>query len=261
MSHVFAKDAFAGKVALVTGATVGIGRQTALRFAEHGAAVMLSGRNEERGQEVLNAIAKAGGVAAFLAGNVADSKFCDRLVAETVERFGRLDILFNNAGIALVGKIDKFSDAEWQRIFDVNVHGVFYMARAAVRQMKKQGGGVIVNMASISGLVAQEDSAAYSATKGAIAMFTKVLAMDHAKDNIRVNAICPGDIDTGMQDAFYRPLGLSPEELRKEVGKFTPMGRLGTADEIALPVLYLASDAAAFMTGALHLVDGGFVAR
>ena len=262
MPDLFAKDAFVGKVALVTGATAGIGRQTAVRFARHGASVMLTGRNEKRGQEALSAIEKAGGKAAFLAGDISSSKFCDALVAETVRRFGRLDILFNNAGLALVGKIETVSDADWDRIMDVNLNAVFYMARAAVKQMKKQGSGAIVNNASVSGIIGAPDTSAYSATKGAVVLFTKVLAMDHVKDNIRVNAVCPGDIDTEMQDAFYGPvLKLPPKELRKEVATFTPMGRLGTPDEIACAVLYLASDAASFVTGEPLVVDGGYVAR
>jgi NAD(P)-dependent dehydrogenase (short-subunit alcohol dehydrogenase family) len=261
MGALIRDDAFAGKSVLVTGATAGIGRSTAGHFAAAGANVMLSGRNAVRGAEAMAEIEGAGGAAAFVAGDVTDSSFCDRLVDETVRHFGRLDILFNNAGLALVGKIDEFSDEDWRRIIDVNLNAVFYMARAAVRRMKGQGGGVIVNMGSISSLKGSEESAAYSATKGAVLQLTRVMALDHAKDNIRVNLICPGDIDTEMQDAFYAPLGLAPDELRHEISAITPVGRIGRVDEIAQAVMYMASDAAAFMTGAAVCVDGGMIAK
>lgn len=262
MTRLFVDGLFAGKTALVTGATSGIGRATARRFADAGACVMLAGRRAEKGREAVAEIEGAGGRAAFLAGDVSESAFCDRLVNETVARFGGLDVLFNNAGIAVIGEVDAVSDADWRRIMGVNLDGVFYMARAAVRQMKKRGGGVIVNMGSSSSFKATPESAAYCATKAAVMMLTRCMALDHAKDNIRVNAICPGDVDTDITDAFYYPtLKLSSDELRREVAKFTPMGRIGTVDEIAEAVMFLASDAAAFMTGAGLSLDGGLAAK
>ena len=201
MTPLFAKDAFAGRTVLITGATSGIGEGTARAFAAHGANVMLNGRDEARGGAVLAAIANDGGSAALSLGDVADPAYCDRLVDETVDRFGRLDVLFNNAGVCLHGPIDETSDDDWDRLIGINVSGSFYMARAAVRRMKAQGeGGAIVNMSSECGLIAYERLPAYSATKGAIAMLTKCMAMDHARDGIRVNAVCPGDIDTPMTD-------------------------------------------------------------
>ncbi len=261
MTELFAKDSFSGKMVLVTGSTSGIGAETARRFALSGASVMLSGRDEARGRAVLEEIGKAGGTAEFTPGDVTDSAFCDRLVEATAKRFGRLDILFNNAGIVLIGKVDRVTDADWHRLMDTNLNGVFYMARAAVRQMKKQKGGVIINMSSECGLIGYEDLAAYSATKGAIVQLTKVMALDHAGDNIRVNAVCPGDIDTAMTDAVYSPLGKDKAELRKELEERIPIGRIGQVEDIAQAVMYMASDAAGFMTGAMISVDGGTTAR
>ncbi len=261
MGQLFASDAFAGRGVLITGATSGIGWASAEAFAACGANVMCSGRDEERGETLVELIRSAGGTAEFIAGDVTDSIFCDTLVTETAERFGHVDVLFNNAGIALVGEIDRFSDQDWLRIFDVNVNATFYMARAGVRQMKRDGGGVIINNSSLSGFQGAENSAAYSATKGAIVMFTKVLALDHAKDNIRVNAICPGDIDTGMTDEFYAPVGKDPVALREWLKEITPMGRIGTVEELAQCVVFMASDGASFMTGAMIQVDGGMCGR
>ncbi len=261
MSELFAKDAFADKVVLVTGGTSGIGAETARQFAAHGARVVISGRNAERGAGVVKEIADGGGEAAFVKGDVTDSSSCDALVAETVKRFARLDILFNNAGVVSIGKIDTFTDAEWHRIIETNLTGPFYMARAAVRQMKAQGGGAIVNMSSECGLIGYEDTAAYSTSKGGIVMLTKVMALDHAKDNIRVNAVCPGDIDTGMTDTVWATMNVSKDEIRKQLEDHIPLGRVGHVSDIARAVMYMASDAAAFMTGAMVSVDGGTTAR
>ncbi len=262
MTTLFAKDAFAGQTVLITGATSGIGEGTAKAFAAHGANVMINGRDADRGAAVRAAIGDAGGTAALSLGDVADPGYCDGLVAETVDRFGRLDVLFNNAGICLHGPIDETPDDEWRRLIDINVSGSFYMARATVRQMKAQsGGGAIINMASECALIAYERLPAYSATKGAIAMLTKVMAIDHARDGIRVNAVCPGDIDTPMTDMGWQHLDLSSEEIREKLKSHIPLGKVGQPIDIAHAVMYLASDAAGFVTGTLFPIDGGTTAR
>ena len=262
MTPLFAKDAFAGQTVLITGATSGIGEGTARAFAAHGANVMLNGRDEVRGGAVLAAIVNDGGSAALSLGDVADRAYCDRLVDETADRFGRLDVLFNNAGICLHGPIDETSDDDWDRLIGINVSGSFYMARAAVRRMKAQGeGGAIVNMSSECGLIAYERLPAYSATKGAIAMLTKCMAMDHARDGIRVNAVCPGDIDTPMTDQGWAHLDLSSAEIRERLKQHIPLGKVGQPLDIANAVMYLASDAAGFVTGTLLPIDGGTTAR
>ena len=262
MTPLFAKNAFAGRTVLITGATSGIGEGTARAFAAHGANVMLNGRDAARGGAVLAAIANDGGSAALSLGDVADRAYCDRLVDETADRFGRLDVLFNNAGICLHGPIDETSDDDWDRLIGINVSGSFYMARAAVRRMKAQGdGGAIVNMSSECGLIAYERLPAYSATKGAIAMLTKCMAMDHARHGIRVNAVCPGDIDTPMTDQGWAHLDLSSAEIRERLKQHIPLGKVGQPLDIANAVMYLASDAAGFVTGTLLPIDGGTTAR
>lgn len=261
MTSLFAKDAFADRVVLITGATSGIGAGTAEAFAAHGAAVVINGRDAARGAAVRDRIRAAGGRALLSLGDVADSAYCDALVAEAVGEFGRLDVLFNNAGTVINARIEETDDAAWRRLVDTNLCGSFYMARAAVRQMKAQGRGCIINMGSECALIAYERLAAYSATKGAIAMLTKVMAIDHARDGIRVNAVCPGDIDTPMTDIGWQQFNLPPAEIRERLKAHIPIGRVGQPLDIANAVMFLASDAASFITGILLPVDGGTTAR
>lgn len=261
LAKVFSADAFAGKVVLVTGATSGIGAGTAKAFAAHGARVMLSGRDSARGETVLSEIAASGGTAELITGDVAEAEFCQSLVKDTVARLGGLDILFNNAGIVMHGKIESHSDAAWQTLLDTNLSSVFYLSRAAIGHMKQQGGGAIINMSSECGLIGYENLAAYSATKGAMVMFTKVLALDHARDNIRVNAVCPGDIDTPMMDMGLATKKLTSEEIRERLREHIPIGRIGEAEDVAATVMFLASEAAGFVTGAIVPIDGGTTAR
>jgi NAD(P)-dependent dehydrogenase (short-subunit alcohol dehydrogenase family) len=249
-----------GKTVIVTGATSGIGAATARAAAAAGAGLLLSGRSVERGETVTREVRAAGATAEFIAGDVARPGFADELVAAAVKRFGRLDVLVNNAGVIRRGAIDECSDEDWHDVMSVNATGVFYMARAAVRQMKRQGGGTIVMVASDWALVGGADAFAYCASKGAVLQMTRAMALDHGRDNIRVNAICPGDVETPMLLGGIAKRGLSAEAGLKQLGAQFPLGRVGRADEVARAILFLASDASSYMTGAAMAVDGGHTA-
>jgi NAD(P)-dependent dehydrogenase (short-subunit alcohol dehydrogenase family) len=241
-----------GKTALVTGATSGIGRAIAEHFAAAGATLMLTGRNEAAG----SAIAEALG-ARFVAGDIADPGFPDDLVARSVAAFGRLDILVNNAGMTFRGSIPETTDADWERIMAVNVTAPMRCSRAAVRHMIGAGKGSIVNIASDWGIVAGPREAAYCVSKGALIQLTKAMALDHGPEGIRVNAVCPGDIETPMLTDGIEARGEEIGAALARNGAAFPLRRVGQPAEIARVVAFLASDAASYVTGAAWLVDGG----
>jgi NAD(P)-dependent dehydrogenase (short-subunit alcohol dehydrogenase family) len=249
------------KVTLITGATSGIGAACARVFAEEGATLMLTGRDEARGQAVLASVAGKT-KAAFVAGDVSDRAFCDHIVEGTVKRFGRIDCLLNNAGIIQRSNALETSDEDWLKSMAVNVNGVFFLARAAVRAMKAQGqGGSIVMMSSEWGITAGKGHVAYCTTKGAVANMTRALALDHIEDGIRVNAVCPGEVRTPMLEAGLRRRGYSVEEGFKQLGSTLPIGRVAEPEEVARVMLFLASEDASYMAGALVTVDAGSSAR
>ena len=250
-----------GKVALITGATSGIGSACAREMSELGARVMLSGRNEERGAACLGALGELGREAAFLAGDVRDAAFCERVVAETCERFGRLDILMNSAGISHAASTLDTTDAQWYETIETNLSGLFFVSRAALRVMRAQGAGAIVHVSSDWGLVGAAQAAAYCASKAGVVALARSMALDHARDGIRVNAICPGDTDTPMMLESYRQLGLSIEAGERASAADIPMGRMATPEEVSHAICFLASDAARFITGAALPIDGGNTAR
>lgn len=247
---------FTGKVALITGAASGMGAATAREFAAAGGHVVIVDLNARLARNVAAEI----GVQEPIIGDVSDSAFCRRAVEMTLKRHGRLDILVNCAGIIFRADAQGTSDENWRRVMAVNVDGVFFMSRAAIGQMKKQGSGVIINFGSIWGGVGAAGVAAYCASKGAVHNLTRAMALEHARDGIRINAVCPGEVNTPML-ASGRPSPPTPEDLKKLGETMVPMGRLADPVEIARVVLFLASDAASYMTGSLVTVDAGYTAR
>ena len=248
---------FEGKVVLVTGATTGIGEACARLFAESGARVMLSGRSRSRGALVLDSIRAAGGKAEFAAADLRDAGACEHLAAETLERCGGLDVLVNNAGILYTANALDTSNEQWLETMAVNVNALFYLSRAAVKHMKSSGKGAIVNIASEWGLNGEPSHVAYCASKGAVIQITRCMALDHARDHIRVNSVCPGEIHTRMVDDILAKRGGDPAENLRALAAGIPMQRLAHPSEVARCVHFLASDLASYVTGAHLSVDGG----
>jgi len=248
-----------GKTALITGSAGGIGRATALLFAHEGAAVSLVDLNHEAGKEVAREISDAGGRAIFERADVISAVDCRRVVERTVREFSGIHILFNNAGIIRRASVIEISEADWDTVMAVNVKSIFLMCREVIPVMVMAQGGSIINTASGWGLAGGARAAAYCASKGAVVLMTKAMAIDHGRQNIRVNCICPGDTDTAMLRTEARQLGQAEERFLGESSN-RPLGRLGKPEEIAQAALYLASDAASFVTGAALVVDGGGLA-
>jgi NAD(P)-dependent dehydrogenase (short-subunit alcohol dehydrogenase family) len=256
--HVPAKRLF-GKVAVITGAASGIGRATALLFAEEGAAVVITDVNEPDGKAVADEIANGGGHAVFEPGDVTRAADCKRVVERAVRDFGGIHVLFNNAGIIRRATVVELSEADWDRVMAVNVKAIFLMSKQAIPLMEKNGGGSIINTASGWGLAGGMKAAVYCASKGAVVLLTKAMAIDHGPQKIRVNCICPGDTDTGMLRNEAAQLGEPDNRFLAEAAK-RPLGRVGNPQEIAQAALYLASDASSFVTGTALVVDGGGLA-
>ena len=253
----------AGKVAIVTGATSGIGAAAARRLAEEGAAVLVTGRDEGRGQAVADSIAAAGGEARFQPLDVTDEAAWQATVDGVMAAHGRLDILFNNAGITRAEPIAEVSLETWRRIMAVNADGVFLGTRSAIPAMRRSGGGSIVNMSSVLGIVGTAHLAAYTASKGAVRYLTKCVALECARDGsgIRVNSIHPAFVATPMmEETAIRMYGDAATGAR-EFGKMHPVGHVGEPADIANGVVYLASDEAKFVTGTELVIDGGYTAE
>ncbi len=246
---------FHDRVAVVTGAASGMGAATARELSLRGADVVVVDLNAELATQVANDID-----AMPVIGDVSDAGFCNEAIRVTIEEYDRLDVLVNCAGIIVRADAAGTSDDDWQRILDVNVNGVFYMSRAAVKQMKKRRRGAIVNFGSIWGDVGAAGVVAYCATKGAVHQITRAMALDHVEDGIRINAVAPGEVDTPML-AYGRASPPTAEDLKRLADETIPMRRLAKPIEIARVVAFLASDDASYMTGAIVPVDAGYTAR
>jgi len=252
------KMKLSGKVAIITGATDGIGKATALKFAAEGAKVIMIGRSEAKGRSAETEVRKLGD-AFYVQADVSDSSHVKRFVEETIKKYGRIDVLVNNAGIVHAGTILTTSEEKWDEIIDINLKGVFLCCKYIVPHMQKNGGGVIVNVGSINSMMAMENEAAYDASKGGVLMLTKAIAVDFAKSNIRVNCILPGAVESTMLNASLNAAS-DPAQAREWTIQRHPVHRFGKPEEIADVALFLAADAPPFLTGAVIPVDGGIMA-
>ncbi len=248
---------FNNKVVIITGGGSGIGRAAAELFARRGAGIVVADYNAENAAQVVNDIKTSGAKALSVEVDISKAGMVADMVQKTLDYFGGIDILFNNAGILLPGSVLDLTEKDWSRVISVNLTGVYLCSRAVLPHMIKRGGGSIINASSSTGAHdAIENAAAYVSSKGGVAMLTKAMALDHIRENIRVNAICPGPTDTPMLRSFFS----SPEEVMK-FGESFPIGRLGQPEELAKVVLFLASDEASYITGALIAADGGQTAH
>ena len=254
---------FDGKTAIVTGGAHGIGKATAIEFAKEGASVVIADVNEEAGRAVESDLNRLGPGGILVVADLALIDECSRVVAETVDAFGGVDILFNNVGIQSPDSYRNVEDTPedmWDRILNVNLKSYYMMSKFAIPEMRKRGGGAIINTASVQGLQSQKLVPAYAASKGGVLSLTRQMALDYAEENIRVLAVCPGTIDTEMVRTVARMEEGNPSEIVAGWGKSHPIGRVGLGVDIANVVLFLASDKASFMTGEYINIDGGFMA-
>jgi NAD(P)-dependent dehydrogenase (short-subunit alcohol dehydrogenase family) len=247
------------KVAMVTGGSSGIGRAAALRLAQAGASLAILDINQSGGRTTVQEIEKIGAEARFYSCDVSSDSDCQKTVELVHQEFGRLDILLNNAGIIWRKAIVETSEDEWDALLDVNLKGVFLLSRRVIPEMVKSGGGSIINTGSGWGLEGGDKAAAYCAAKGGVVNLTRAMAIDYGKDGIRVNCVCPGDIDTEMLNEEAVQLGLSKAEFLKQA-EDRPLQRLGRPEDVANAVLYFASDLSSWVTGAMLVVDGGGLA-
>jgi NAD(P)-dependent dehydrogenase (short-subunit alcohol dehydrogenase family) len=245
------------RVAIVTGSGNGIGRAIAERFSREGAAVIVAELEEDSGRETVAAIEAAGGRALFHATDTSDEGSVKAMVAAAVERYGGVNVLVNNAAAFVFGTVEEVTAKDWEKVFGVNVIGYANTVRECLPEFRKNGGGAVVNIASISSYIAQPAFVPYNTSKGAVAQLTRCMAMDMAKDNVRVNGICPGAIRTRATDRHIASLGLEPEAAYEEFGQDALMKRMGKPEEIASGAVFLASDEASFMTGPHIVIDGG----
>ncbi|MFE9118732.1 SDR family NAD(P)-dependent oxidoreductase [Streptomyces sp. NPDC007172] len=247
---------FQDSVVVVTGAASGIGKRTAIEFARQAARVVVADIDDRLGAAVVDGLKSEGLEAVFVRTDLTSEADCENLIGAAVETFGRLDVLVNNAGIEISTPLHDMSEHEWDKLVDTNLKSMFLCSKHALRKMIEATNGVIVNVCSVSGLVAWPGIAAYNATKGGVMMLTKSLAVDYARYNIRANCVCPSIIDTPMTDTSIG----HDATVKEEKAKLNPLGRLGTPEDVANAILFLASDKSSFITGAALTVDGGYTA-
>lgn len=251
---------FAGKVAIITGAGSGIGLATARLMAAQGARVVVSDWNQESGEAAAAGLRAAGAEAIFVRADVSKADQVANMVQTAVSRFGRLDILVNNAGYIFAKTVEDMAEDEWDLVMDINAKGVFLGCKYAIPEMRKSGGGAIVNVASISGLVGLPQQSGYCASKGAVVQLTRQVALDYAGQGIRVNAVAPGSIETKVLTDYLEQQG-DAARARAEIVAAHPIGRTAQPEEVAEVIVFLCSEKASFVTGAIYSVDGGYVAR
>lgn len=259
-NDVHRSSEFHGQRVIVTGATSGIGAAAARWFGDRGARLLLTGRDRGRGERVLEQVQKSTDDARFIAGDLGDSLFCEALIDAAVQRWNGVDVLVNCAGVIYRADAANTTDAQWRTTLAINATAAFFLCRAALKVMKLQGAGSIVNVASDWGLVGGEQAVAYCASKGALVLMTKAMALDHARDGVRINAVCPGDTDTPMIERELAALDLPMARGKSDWAEDIPMNRLGTPEEVATVIGFLASRRAGFVTGVALPVDGGHTA-
>ncbi len=248
-----------GKVAFITGGGTGIGRACALAFAREGAKIAVAGRRREPLEAVADEMEAAGGKALALTCDVTQTASVAAALSQSEQHFGRLDTIVNNAGAVVVATAEHTSDEDWQKVIAANLTGTFLVSRAALPLLRKAGGGSIVNIGSVLGLVARKERAAYCAAKAGVSGLTRAMAVDHAKDRIRVNCICPTIVETELGMQSIRQAANAEAEIQRRIAEI-PMGRMGTPEDVALMAVYLASDEASWVTGASFPLDGGVTA-
>ncbi len=247
------------KISLITGAASGIGRATAILFAKEGAKVVAADINVEEGEQTIEKIKNNGGEAIFVKADVAKDADAKKIVQKAIQAHGRIDIVCNNAGIMPIGKVTTTTEELWDKCMAINVKGIFLVCRYVIPEMAREGGGSIINVSSIAGMMGSSNAALYCASKGAVLNLSRAMALGHAHENIRVNTICPGMVDTPGNDEYFATFD-DPEQARKEANKAVPLGRMQSPEEIAFGMLFLASDESSQVTGNALVVDGGMTA-